>query len=67
MFIDDPEVPKWSILELGFKWPHQGFALGWDIETPNQQQDPEQLYCRIAIYLGCFTVIYTWGDTRWEL
>ena len=34
---DDSGNGKWWELMLGWKWPHQGFTIGYDLVEPNDQ------------------------------
>lgn len=51
----------WEVA-LNFRWPHEGFSIGWDIFNPDEQDD----YTTVKIYLGLVTVIIEWGkDGNW--
>lgn len=58
---------KWWELLIGWKWPHEGFTLGYDLIQPNIEQDPEVLYYGFLLYLGPLTIIYNWGNENWRL
>jgi len=64
----DSEVTgKWWELLLAWKWPHEGFTIGYDYIQPNETQDPEVLFCAILIYLGPLSIVYNWGNENWRL
>ena len=41
-------------LTIGFKWPHEGFTIGYDFVS----SDEETEFNSILIFLGCFTIIF---------
>ena len=43
----------WEIL-INFKWPHQGFSIGYDLVPADEYED----YNSVLLYLGCFTIIF---------
>lgn len=64
----EPEnTNKWWELALAWKWPHEGFTLGYDFIQPNEDQDSNNLFFSLLIYLGPISIIYSWGDENWEL
>ena len=58
---------KWSELIVGWKWPHQGFTIGYDLIEPNSEPEPnETLYCSFLLYLGPISIIFNWGNHNWN-
>jgi len=52
---------------LGWKWPHQGFTIGYDLVEPNDQpQENEMTYYTCLLYLGCLSIIYNFGNHDWD-
>jgi len=47
----------WELL-FNFRWPHEGFSIGWDIFNPDEIND----YTTVRIYLGFLTIIINWGE-----
>lgn len=47
---------EWEIL-LNFRWPHEGFSIGYDFINPDDINN----YFTANIYLGFVTVIIHWG------
>jgi len=69
--MNEQKSSKWYELEIGWKWPHQGFTLGYDIYQPHEPNEDEPneaggIYYIIVLYLGPLSLIYTWGDFNWE-
>lgn len=52
---------KWWEFSLNFKWPHEGFNIGFDLFQPTSLQPAYELY----IYLGLVTFIFHWGNKNW--
>lgn len=64
---DDSGNGKWWELMLGWKWPHQGFTIGYDLVEPNDQpQENEMTYYTVLIYLGPLSIICNWGNHDWD-
>jgi len=64
---DDSGNGKWWECMLGWKWPHQGFTIGYDLVAPEENhQDNEMTYFTILIYLGPLSLIYNWGNHSWD-
>ena len=57
---------KWWEFLLGWKWPHQGFTVGYDVVEPSEQPDNGFVYFSLLIYLGPLSIIYNWGNHDWE-
>ncbi len=58
---------KWDELMVGWKWPHQGFTIGYDLIEPNPEPKPnETLYCSFLLYLGPVSIIFNWGNHDWN-
>ena len=58
---------KWWELMLSWKWPHEGFTIGYDFVQPHKDQDPGMLFYALLIYLGPLSIIHNWGDENWSL
>lgn len=43
---------------FNFRWPHEGFSVGWDILPPDEVEN----YYTVKIYLGILTVILHFGE-----
>ena len=52
-FDDDKE---WELL-LNFKWPHEGFTIGYDYFHP-VEDDP---FHSIFVHLGFLTIVFNWN------
>jgi len=64
---DNEDNRKWWELMLAWKWPHQGFTIGYDLVAPDENhQDNEMTYFTVLIYLGPLSVIYNWGNHDWN-
>jgi len=63
----DNEDTKWWEVVLGWKWPHQGFTIGYDLLEPNPEPElNETLYCSFLLYLGPISIIFNWGNHKWN-
>ena len=51
---------KWHSISIAWKWPHEGFTVGYDIIEPNPEDIT--LYYSFVIYLGPLSIIYNWGN-----
>ena len=64
---DDSGNGKWWELMMGWKWPHQGFTIGYDLVAPEENyQDNEMTYYTVLIYLGPLSLIYNFGNHDWD-
>ena len=45
----------WELL-FNFRWPHEGFSIGYDL-VPSTEEEP---YFSVLLYLGFITIIYNW-------
>ena len=64
---DDSENGKWWEFMLGWKWPHQGFTIGYDFVEPEENhKDNEMVYYTLLVYLGPLSLIYNWGNPKWD-
>jgi|TARA_B110000914_G_scaffold151860_1_gene133183 hypothetical protein len=64
---DDSGNGKWWELMLAWKWPHQGFTIGYDLVEPNDQpQENEMVYYTVLMYLGPLSIIYNFGNHDWN-
>jgi|TARA_R110001592_G_scaffold362414_1_gene676144 hypothetical protein len=61
---DNEEKGRWSEFAVGFKWPHQGLTIGYDLVEPHTEE--EIRYYSILLYLGPITLIYNWGNHDWN-
>ena len=58
---------KWWELMMGWKWPHQGFTIGYDLTNPSEPiEENEITYFAFLLYLGPVSIIYTWGNHDWD-
>ena len=58
---------KWNELIVGWKWPHQGFTIGYDFVEPEENhKDNEMVYYTLLVYLGPLSLIYNWGNHKWD-
>jgi len=55
------EDSRWWEFSLNFKWPHQGFNIGYDFFQPTKQDPAYELY----FYLGLISLVFHWGDDNW--
>jgi hypothetical protein len=63
---DSEQNGKWWELELGWKWPHQGFTIGYDLVEPHEQPDENgMIYYTFLLYLGPLSIMYSWGNHYW--
>jgi hypothetical protein len=64
---DDSGNGKWWELMMGWKWPHQGFTIGYDLVEPHEQpEENEMIYYAFLVYLGPLSIIYNWGNHDWN-
>ena len=64
---DDSENGKWWEFMLGWKWPHQGFTVGYDLIQPYEQpEENENISYVFIVYLGPLSIIYNWGNYNWD-
>ena len=64
---DDSGNGKWWELMLAWKWPHQGFTIGYDLVEPNDQpEENEMVYYTVLMYLGPLSIIYNFGNHDWD-
>ena len=67
MRLENDNTGKWWEIMLGWKWPHQGFTLGYDIVQPDEQHEENELiFITILLYLGPLSIIYNWGNYNWS-
>lgn len=59
-FDSDTDGSWWELM-LGWKWPHQGFTIGYDLVQPDEQPDNGLYYYSVLIYLGPLSIIYNSG------
>jgi len=55
----------WEFL-LGWKWPHQGFTIGYDLVMPDEQPENGLYYNSVLIYLGPLSIIYNFGNHDYD-
>lgn len=58
------ERNKWWELSLGWKWPHEGFAIGYDLIEPIEEDDNK--YYSVNLYLGPLSVLFNFGKHSWN-
>jgi len=59
---DSEDNGKWWELLIAWKWPHQGFTIGYDfIEQQNQPEENEMAHHSILLYLGPLSIMYNFG------
>jgi hypothetical protein len=64
---DSDNNGKWWEFLVAWKWPHQGFTIGYDFVEPNgQPEENEMLYFSFLLYLGPLSLIYNWGNHDWN-
>ena len=64
---DDSGNGKWWELMMGWKWPHQGFTVGYDLIQPYEQpEENENISYVFIVYLGPLSIIYNWGNYNWD-
>lgn len=67
MRFDSDNNGKWWEFLIAWKWPHQGFTIGYDFVEPNEQpEENEMLYFSFLLYLGPLSLIYNWGNHDWN-
>ena len=64
---DSEQNGKWWEFMLGWKWPHQGFTIGYDlVNTYEQPEENEIIYNTFLIYLGPLSIVYNWANYDWN-
>ena len=56
----------WWELLLGWKWPHQGFTIGYDLVMPDEQPENGLYYNSVLIYVGPLSIIYNFGNHEYD-
>ena len=58
---------KWWEFLMSWKWPHQGFTVGYDLVIPEEQNEENDMtFFTVLIYLGPISLIYNWGNHDWD-
>ena len=58
---------KWWEFLMSWKWPHQGFTVGYDLVVPEEQNEENNMtFFTVLIYLGPISLIYNWGNHDWD-
>ncbi len=58
---------KWWEFLMSWKWPHQGFTVGYDLVVPEEQNEENNMtFFTVLIYLGPVSLIYNWGNHDWD-
>jgi hypothetical protein len=58
---------KWWEFLMSWKWPHQGFTVGYDFVQPTEQNEENSMtFFTVLIYLGPISLIYNWGNHDWD-
>jgi hypothetical protein len=64
---DSDNSGKWWEFLMSWKWPHQGFTVGYDLVVPEEQNEENSMtFFTILIYLGPVSLIYNWGNHDWD-
>lgn len=63
---DSDDSGNWWEFLLTWKWPHEGFTLGYDMIQPEDQPDNGLYYGTILFYLGPLSIIYNFGNHDYE-
>jgi hypothetical protein len=64
---DSDNSGKWWEFLMSWKWPHQGFTVGYDLVIPEEQNEENSMtFFTILIYLGPISLIYNWGNHDWD-
>jgi len=64
---DSDNSGKWWEFLMSWKWPHQGFTVGYDLVVPEEQNEENSMtFFTILIYLGPISLIYNWGNHDWD-
>lgn len=66
MRLENENTGKWWEIMIGWKWPHQGFTIGYDLVLPDEQPDNGYTYFTFLVYLGPVSIIYNWGNHNWN-
>ena len=56
----------WWELLLEWKWPHQGFTIGYDLVMPDEQPENGLYYNSVLIYVGPLSIIYNFGNHEYD-
>lgn len=64
---DSDNTGKWWEFLMSWKWPHQGFTVGYDLVVPEEQNEENSMtFFTVLIYLGPISLIYNWGNHDWD-
>jgi hypothetical protein len=64
---DSDNSGKWWEFLMSWKWPHQGFTVGYDLVIPEEQNEENSMtFFTVLIYLGPISLIYNWGNHDWD-
>ena len=64
---DSDNSGKWWEFLMSWKWPHQGFTVGYDLVVPEEQNEENNMtFFTVLIYLGPVSLIYNWGNHDWD-
>ena len=63
---DSDNTGKWWELILSWKWPHQGFTIGYDFIMPDEQPENGLYYYSVLVYLGPLSIIYNFGNCDYD-
>ena len=64
---DSDNSGKWWEFLMSWKWPHQGFTVGYDLVQPTEQNEENSMtFFTVLIYLGPISLIYNWGNHDWD-
>ena len=60
----DLEGNEWWEISLAWKWPHEGFTVGYDLIEPIEEDEAK--YFSFNLYLGPLSVLINWGKHSWN-
>lgn len=63
---DSDNDSSWWEIAIAWKWPHQGFTIGYDLIIPSEQPDNGMYYYSVLVYLGPLSIIYNFGNHDYD-
>jgi len=58
------ENDKWYEILIAWKWPHEGFTIGYDFIEPIEIDTAK--YLSFNLYLGPLSILINWGKHSWN-
>jgi len=58
------ENDKWYEILVAWKWPHEGFTIGYDFIEPTESDTAK--YLSFNLYLGPLSILINWGKHSWN-